>query len=930
MIPIRRLLLLLIGSVVILLLGTWWLHTRQQPVSHLVPFLNGNTSRVEKQLLALSDSAKIGQLLFSQPGISRRGVLTEETEKWISGLYLENVPLRPILYYSDSLQRAAALPIFCATNQPVLHNPAFSDTYPFPPPASWALQRDPELARQLDALYLEQTTALGLNLVVPFDLQQGLREGRAATDLLQELQARGVLTGAKGCPPYFPELPDTARTLIEAMQPLRALVQHGLSVLWIDQVIPGTAEYAQRPSDFYRDYLREQAGFEGLIIGVVREETPLSYLLQMGVDLFIPSDNPEKAYRSLQQYLRDGTLDRRTLRRNLRRILLAKNWMYGSHHPPGRSAQYSPLQIGVPESTRSLERLLQHFRGNDWGSFAYKLRSRTLQVVQNPQGLIPLTNRHPSTFAIWKTGRPYYPAFEFFFKKYGNYRAYTQAPGDTSTFTTAVVLIDDLSPSAAAGSPFRKKLDELQQKKPLVVLHFGTSAQVAQLDSSYTIIHSVESHPHTHGLAAELLFGAARVGAEADSSVPSGRIQFTPAVFDHAQSGRFQEVDQVMEQAIQRHYLPGGQVLLAVEGKILFHKSYGKHRYGDTTAVQTTDLYDIASLTKIAATTLLTMRYVDAGRLRLQDPIGSHVGWLRRTRVGAIPVWKLLTHQSGLQAAIPVYSYIRARTYSRRACDAYFCNRKTGSYQLEVAENLFFNKKYIGELKRNVSVMRPKKGDNYTYSDLNFWLLQQVLESIGGQSLAELVQAELYQPLGLRRTLYHPRAQIPAADIVPSAYDNTWRRQLLQGHVHDPTAAVIGGVSGHAGLFSTAEELAVLMQVLLQHGSYGGTRMFSEKVVRQFTEIRAGTRALGFDRPSEQNHFQVVTRAGRKTFGHTGFTGGCIWVDPKESAVYVFLSNRVYPNGRERGLVDKEIREKVMQAMYRGLAKESKNGLPDY
>ena len=122
----------------------------------------------------------------------------------------------------------------------------------------------------------------------------------------------------------------------------------------------------------------------------------------------------------------------------------------------------------------------------------------------------------------------------------------------------------------------------------------------------------------------------------------------------------------------------------------------------------------------------------------------------------------------------------------------------------------------------------------------------------------------------------------------------------------------------------------MLMQVLLQHGSYGGTRMFSEKVVRQFTEIRAGTRALGFDRPSEQNHFQVVTRAGRKTFGHTGFTGGCIWVDPKESAVYVFLSNRVYPNGRERGLVDKEIREKVMQAMYRGLEKESKNGLPDY
>ncbi len=415
---------------------------------------------------------------------------------------------------------------------------------------------------------------------------------------------------------------------------------------------------------------------------------------------------------------------------------------------------------------------------------------------------------------------------------------------------------------------------------------------------------------------------------------------------------RWAKVDSLAQAGIREGAYPGCQVIVLKEGETVYHKAFGTHTgvlpSGVQHPVQLTDLYDIASLTKTTATLLAVMKLYEEGKLNLNDRLSDYLPFLRNTDKRRITIKEVLFHQSGLPATILFYleaidkeSYSGTlfksksdKLHSVRTGQQAWANpnfsfyegltspTRTEEYTMQVSDGLWlhrdFKEKYLQKI-----VDTPLKEKRYRYSCVGFILLQQVVEMVTGMGMDEYLNQEFYKPMGLTRTAYLPLRFIPGEEIVPSAIDPFLRRDTLRGYVHDESAAFLGGISGNAGLFSTAEEVASIYQMLLNEGVWKGRRYLQAETCRLFTTTVSpnSRRGLGFDKP-DVNHPQAspcAPNAPASVYGHTGFTGTCAWVDPDNRLVYVFLSNRTYPQSWINKLHKLQIREQIQEAIYQAL-----------
>jgi len=399
------------------------------------------------------------------------------------------------------------------------------------------------------------------------------------------------------------------------------------------------------------------------------------------------------------------------------------------------------------------------------------------------------------------------------------------------------------------------------------------------------------------------------------------RVKYAPPEEVGIAKARLSGIDALMQSAIRNYATPGGQVVVAKEGKIVYSKSFGHHTYQADQLVHRTDLYDVASLTKPAATTLMGMKLWENKAFDLIDPIkkispqfeGKSIGWIRFR--------DLFTHKSGLQPHMPIWRYLSKNDTTHALCTNYFCTSERDSFNVKVTENLYFHEKYQQKIHDDVlKLKKDRRRRSFRYSDVNFYLIQQILEEKAGKNLDDYVYQKFYYPLGLRHTRFNPLEKFSKYQIVPTQKDTKWRKQLLRGTVHDETAALLGGVSGNAGLFSTGEEIAVLFQMLLNGGHYGGVQYFDEKTVQYFTERSHGNhRGLGFDKPSSRKTLPYAKSASSESFGHTGYTGACVWADPTKDLIFVFLNNRIHPNTHNTNLTKKRTRSRIHQVVYDAL-----------
>jgi CubicO group peptidase (beta-lactamase class C family) len=409
------------------------------------------------------------------------------------------------------------------------------------------------------------------------------------------------------------------------------------------------------------------------------------------------------------------------------------------------------------------------------------------------------------------------------------------------------------------------------------------------------------------------------------------------------------EIELIVKEGMENKAFPGCQVLVAKEGVVVYNKSFGFFDYDNNHPVQNSDIYDLASITKALATLPAIMKLYDTKKISLSDKISRFVSELKDTDKENINIRDALFHETRLPASISFYQLlINKDSYSGRLISSHrdqtfriqydsdvyartdfefypelVSKIPKPSMENQVAEDFFIRDDFKKTVLNEIAASVLKNNNGYLYSDLNFMLLKEVVENISNQGLDLFLQAQFYAGLGANYTDYLPLRKIEKEHIAPTEYDKFWRKQVITGYPHDESAAVMGGISGNAGLFSNTNDLAKMLQMLLYEGKYGGENFLSQETVKTFTQTKSkkSRRGLGFDKPDMTNPNSSPTGdfATASTYGHTGYTGTCFWVDPDNQLIYIFLSNRVYPSRTHTQLSQLKIRGRIQNVIYESM-----------
>lgn len=565
-----------------------------------------------------------------------------------------------------------------------------------------------------------------------------------------------------------------------------------------------------------------------------------------------------------------------------------------------------------------------------------KLNSTILQrtvLLNNQSGLIPLTGLDSKNIAAVNLSFPFENIADSLLNKYAKVTSFNGSAYRTPAeffkledelkyFNTVIVSLSDQTPLNAAYLSF---IQSVARNKLVIVTFYGDQRSLPLFDELNTpLIWCQQSTPEAAALIPQVLFGgiaaSSRLTGNFSPKYTSGsgfttiasRLKYTLPEDAGVNSDDLREIDNITAEAISGRAAPGMVVLVAKDGKVIFNKAYGTHTYGGLPD-KVTDIFDLASVTKVTATTPMVMRLVEENKLKLDTNIGAYIAMARTTPMNDIQVREVMLHQAGFIPYIPFHEGVKAADHS---------SDSSAAYPTKVADGYFLRKDYFKEVMWPQMLHAPiRTRGKYVYSDISMYVMKDIVEQVSGEPLNTYVQENFYGPLGMQTAGFLPRNRFSSAQIIPTENDTYFRKTLLVGYVHDQGAALAGGVSGHAGLFASANDMAIMYQMLLNKGSYGGQQYFKPETVINFTSKQSNVsrRGLGFDRwdPDLGKKYPSAT-ASPQTFGHTGYTGTAVWVDPSRGLVYVFLSNRVNPGVTDR-LIKLGIRSRIQEVINKAI-----------
>lgn len=480
---------------------------------------------------------------------------------------------------------------------------------------------------------------------------------------------------------------------------------------------------------------------------------------------------------------------------------------------------------------------------------------------------------------------------------------------------------------------------QIQQNNKSILFDFGNPYALRNFCDAANLVACYEDDSITQNAAANLLEG--KINAQGTLPVTvCEKYKFGSGIITHRlmpiatpeQEGLNGEqlgndIDSIALAGIDAHAFPGCVVLVARHGNIVFEKAYGKLNYDTPDPVKLSTIYDMASVTKICATTLGVMRLYDQRKLKLNKTLGTYLPWVRKSDKKNMNIEKILLHQAGFVAYIPFYRET-IDPATKKPLTSIYHTEKSDSFSVRVAQNLYLRNDWEDTLYKRILDSKLGPPDKYVYSDNDFIMMAKVVQAISGLPIDQYVDKYFYKPMGLTSIGFKPREKFDTNRIAPTEFEKEFRLQHLHGDVHDPGAAMFGGVAGHAGLFSNAENIGAILQMFLNGGSFNGKQYIKPSTLELFTAYNSSIsrRGIAFDKPQKDNyttsdrHPYPSRFASPLTFGHTGYTGTCIWVDPKYDLVYVFLSNRVNPDGGENlKLSSMNIRGSIEDAIYKAM-----------
>ena len=575
---------------------------------------------------------------------------------------------------------------------------------------------------------------------------------------------------------------------------------------------------------------------------------------------------------------------------------------------------------------------------SEWLAQTKSLKSSTI-LLNNAKKIIPLNDLEKRKIAAVSVGAVFGKEFNSALIKYAPISSFnlanTNLQSAVDTLNTKLKFFSTVIIQTATVSlkdiPFQTFIRELAKTKDVVLVAHGKAANLQFFDQSdFPIITTDVNSPAAAVYTAQTIFGGIAFSAKLSETIsPSfrkgagystvvSRLKYTtPEEIGIAAKDLEKPIDKIVEEAIAQKATPGAVVMIVKDGKVIFNKGYGSHTYSNDAPTKADDIFDLASVTKIGATTMAAMRLYEQHKLKLDTNIGAYIPLARATDKNTVTVKELLLHQAGLVSYIPFFQKLNPGDYSRDS---------TLFHSLKVADNFYLRANYFEDVMWPQMLNSPISGrGKHLYSDLSMYMMKDIVERLTMERLDKYVLNQFYSPLGMQTAGFNPRQRFPKNKIVPTEQDIYFRKTLLEGYVHDQGAAMAGGVSGHAGLFSSANDLAILGQMLLNGGTYGEKQYFKPETIKFFTSKYSDVsrRGLGFDRwdPDRTNRYPSDL-ASNKTYGHTGYTGTCIWVDPEYNLIYIFLSNRVHPTVTGK-LSSLRIRPRIQDVIYKAI-KESK------
>lgn len=560
--------------------------------------------------------------------------------------------------------------------------------------------------------------------------------------------------------------------------------------------------------------------------------------------------------------------------------------------------------------------------------------SKNTVLLNNQDSIIPLKSLDKKNIASVSLSFSFSTIFDSLANKYDKITSFSadayqdsinlnDLEDELKYFNTVLISIDDQNVNKAKYTNF---INSIAKTKKVIIAYFGNGSGLKSFDLLQSpIVFTAQNTADAAAIVPQYIFGgiaaenklttafSARYTAGSGFNTTKTRLKYTVPEDAGLNSNSLKEIDDIAAQAINQRATPGLVVLVAKDGKVIFNKAYGKHTYDANVPDKVTDIFDLASVTKVTATTPAVMRLFEEGKLKLDTNIGAYIPKARTTPMNNIQIREVMLHQAGFIPYIPFHDYVKNGDYSRDS---------SAAYPTKVADNYFIKKGFFKDFMWPKMLNSPiKTRGKYVYSDISMYVMKDIVEHISEEPLNQYTYENFYKPLGMQTAGFLPRNRFKPEQIVPTEQDTYFRKTLLVGYVHDQGAALAGGISGHAGLFSSANDLAIIYQMLLNKGSYGGEEYFKPQTVDMFTakQSNVSRRGLGFDRwdPDTTKHYPSDF-ASPQTYGHTGYTGTCVWVDPSRGLVYVFLSNRVNPTVTNK-LSDLKIRGRIQDVVNKAI-----------
>ena len=919
---------------------------------------------------------KLGQLFMIAGYSNRDSIHFNAVDKLVKDykvggiIFFQGGPVRQA-NLTNRFQAKAKVPLFIGNDAEWGLSMRLDSTYSYPWNMTLGAVQDLKLIEQMGTQMAQETKRMGIhfNFAPVIDIntnprnpiigsrsfgEDKLKVTERAIALMKGVQNEGIFCTGKHFPGHGDTETDSHQTLpiikfskerlndVE-FYPYKKMFDLGLASVMVAHLnVPSLETRENYPSsisyNIITNVLKKELGFKGLIFtdalnmkGASNFKKPGEIDLEAflaGNDILLFAEDVPTAIEIFKQAYKDSLITPERLEYSVKKILKYK-------YKAGLN-KYKPINT---------HNLIEDLNKPINNSLQYKLYENAITVLKNKDNILPINDLTKAKIAYVKIGDNPENSFLTTLKKYADVTEVSHFDLDSlnvelKKYNTVIVGLHK-SDKLWRKYEFTEKEQLWVQKiaennnvildvfaKPYVML------PVKSFDDIEGLVLSYQNNEIAQNVSAELIFGAIEAKGKIPVTINNfftqgdglstqkiNRLGFTTPENVGLNSEILSNIEGIAYKAILGKMTPGIQVLVARKGKVVYQKSFGYHTYKKEIKVKNSDIYDVASLTKIISTLPNVMQEYDAGKINLDTNLGQMVPQAMGTNKDSIKFKNLLSHYARLKAWIPFYK--STIDSSKMPLKKYYSKAYSDNFKLQVSENLFLRSDYNDTILKTIIDSKLNDKKECVYSDFTFILLKEYLERENKKALDKLSEDNFFSKLGMNNTLYNPLQRFDMSVIPPTEIDTYFRHTTVQGYVHDMAAAMQGGVAGHAGLFSNAMDVAKMMQLYLNKGNYGGIQYFSEKTFNDFNTCyfcaEGNRRGLGFDKPALDKENPV----SKSSFGHTGFTGIMTWADPETEIIYVFMSNRTFPDSNATNQLSKQnIREDIQKIIQQSIIKE--------